>query len=386
MSIRLRLTLIYGGLFFIAGLVLVAILYGLLARSLDPDGPIRSFQNRGPVQSQPPQNSGEDQPDDDNRPVEERVAEARRDERREALRQIRRQGLVALIATGGGAILVGWLVAGRVLSPVREITLYAQQATEKTLDQRIHLAGPEDELKELADTIDGMLDRLQDAFESQRRFSAEASHELRTPLAIMHAEADVTLAAPDATDRERVLAASIISAVDRAERLIDGLLALARSESSLRDHDQVDLAELVGNVVGEQVRSADQAGIELDLTLGTATVNGDRTLLWRLAGNLIENGIRYGARGGWVRVSVDTVDALAVFTVANNGPAVPAGQVERLFEPFAQGDHGHRVASGHGLGLAIVRSVTDAHGGTVTAAANPEGGLTVTVSIPSSLG
>lgn len=385
MSIRLRLTLIYGGLFFIAGLVLVAILYGLLARSLDPDGPVRPFQNRGQVQSQPPRNSDDDESDDDVRPVEERLAEARRDERREALRQIRVQGTIALIATGGGAILVGWFVAGRVLSPIRDITLHAQQASEKTLDQRIDLAGPEDELKELADTIDGMLDRLQDAFESQRRFSAEASHELRTPLAIMRAEADVALAAPDSTDRERALATSIISAVDRAERLIDGLLALARSESSLRDNHRVDLAELVGNVVGEQVRAADLAGIELDLTLESAVVRGDRALLWRLIGNLIENGIRYGERGGWLRVSVGTAGAFAVISVANNGPAVPAGQVERLFEPFARGDHSRRAASGHGLGLAIVRTVTDAHDGTVTAIANPEGGLTVTVSIPSSL-
>lgn len=383
MSVRLRLTLLYGLLFFIAGLVLLVFLYGLLNRSLDPAEPMRPFNNPGQQQGQrggPPQDSDEE----DDRPIAERLADARREERLGALRQVRVQGGLALLATGGGAVLLGWVVAGRVLSPIRDITLHAQQASDKTLDQRIDLRGPEDELKELADTIDGMLDRLQNAFESQRRFSAEASHELRTPLAIMRAEADVALASPDATARETALAGAIVAAVDRSERLIDGLLALARSESSLRDHDQVDLAELVGNVVGEQVRAADLAGIELDLTLDPAVVLGDRALLWRLVGNLIENGIRYGVRGGWLDIRVGTRDGFAELVVANNGRVIPAAQVERLFEPFARGDQARLAASGHGLGLAIVRSVTDAHNGTVAALANPDGGLTVTVRIPAS--
>jgi signal transduction histidine kinase len=380
MSIRLRLTVLYGVLFFIAGFVLLVFLYGLLNRAIDPETPMRPFRDRGAEQEQ--SNPSEDDDEEDDRPIDERLADARRDERRIALRQIRVQGGMALLITGGGSALLGWVVAGRVLGPVRDITAHAQRASEKTLDQRINLTGPEDELKELADTIDGMLDRLQQAFESQRRFSAEASHELRTPLAIMRAEADVALASPDSTDRERELARTIVNAVDRSERLIDGLLALARSESTLRDHDEVDLAELVGNVVGEQVRAADQAGIALDLTLDPATVIGDRALLWRLVGNLIENGIRHGVRGGWMDVRIGTTDQFAVLTIANNGPVIPAEQVARLFEPFARGDHARFVASGHGLGLAIVRSVTDAHAGTVSAVANPDGGLTVTVRLP----
>ncbi len=377
MSVRLRLTLLYGLLFFIAGFVLLIFLYGLLNRSLDPETPMRPFVERRQEQSQPPPST-----ENDDRPVEERLADARRDERREALRQVRVQGGLALIVTGGGALFLGWIVAGRVLSPVRDITQHAREASEKTLGQRIDLQGPNDELKELADTIDGMLDRLQEAFESQRRFSAEASHELRTPLAIMRAEADVALASPNATERERALATSIIRAVDRSERLIDGLLALARSESTLRDHDQIDLAELVGNVIGEQVRDADQAGIEVDLILDPAMVNGDRALLWRLIGNLIENAIRYGKRGGWMRISVSTNDGFAEITVANNGQVVPADEVERLFKAFTRGDHGRSAGSGYGLGLAIVRSVADAHDGTVSATPNPDGGLTVVVRIP----
>ena len=384
MSVRLRLTLLYGLLFFFAGLVLLVFLYGLLNRALDPDTPMRPFRNDDQEQSdRPSQNDDdEDEDDEDLRPVEERLADARRDERRIALRQVRVQGGLALLVTGGGAVLLGWVIAGRALSPVRAITLHAQRASETTLDQRINLPGPHDELKELADTIDGMLDRLQLAFESQRRFSAEASHELRTPLTIMRAEADVALAAPHATDRERELATKILTAVDRSERLIDGLLALARSESTLRDHVRVDLTELVGNVVGEQVRAADQAGIQLELTLDPATVIGDRALLWRLIGNLVENGIRHGVRGGWLDVRVGTENGFAVLKVANNGRVIPAELVDRLFEPFARGDQARLAAAGHGLGLAIVRSVTDAHDGTVTAVANPEGGLTVTVRLP----
>ena len=377
MSIRARLTLLYGLLFFVAGLMLLVLLYAMLVRALDPAVPLRPFVERAREQTQ------EIREQDDNRPIEEQLADARSDERRSALRQVRVRGMLALVVTGGVALVLGWVVSGSVLSPIRDITLHAQQANAKTLDQRIGLAGPDDELKELADTIDGMLERLQDAFESQRRFSAEASHELRTPLAIMRAEADVALASPDATERETALARSIIQAVDRSERLVDALLALARSESSLRDRDVVDLAELVGNVVGEQVIAADQAGIELDLTLDPAVVNGDRALLWRLAGNLIENGIRHGVRGGWLNISVGTNDGFAELKVANNGQAIPPDQVERLFRPFEQGDHVRPSSGGLGLGLSIVRAVTDAHDGTISASANPQGGLTVIVRIPS---
>ena len=376
MSIRARLTLLYGLLFFVAGLMLLVLLYAMLVRALDPAVPLRPFVERVQEQTQEIREQND-------RPIEEQLADARSDERRSALRQVRVRGMLALVVTGGVALVLGWVVSGSVLSPIRDITLHAQQANAKTLDQRIGLAGPDDELKELADTIDGMLERLQDAFESQRRFSAEASHELRTPLAIMRAEADVALASPDATERETALARSIIQAVDRSERLVDGLLALARSESSLRDRDEVDLAELVGNVVGEQVIAADQAGIEVDLTLDPAVVNGDRALLWRLVGNLVENGIRHGVRGGWLNISVGTNEGFAELKVANNGQTIPPEQVERLFRPFEQGDHVRPSSGGLGLGLSIVRAVTDAHDGTISASANPGGGLTVIVRIPS---
>jgi len=316
--------------------------------------------------------------------VEQQVESARQEERDAALRQVVIQGEIALIVASAVALILGWLAAGRVLRPVRAITAHARHASEATLGERIGLRGPPDELKELADTIDAMLARLEAAFAAQRRFSAEASHELRTPLAIIRAEADVALGDPDATEGERRLAGSIRDAVDRSERLVDGLFALARSESTLRDDARVDLAELVGDVVREQTRAASTAGVELDLDLGAATVAGDRTLLWRMVGNLVENAIGYNRPGGWVRVAAATEGDQAVVRVENSERTVDPAVVAELFEPFRRGARDRRgQPSGHGLGLAIVRSVAAVHGGSVTAEARAEGGLTVIARFPS---
>ena len=369
-TIRLRLTLTYGMLFLLAGAFLLVLVYVLLNRALrDPGPPLR--------QSHDPDSRVERQY------TTEEVIEARREERQSALRQVRIQAWIALVITSAGALLLGWLIAGQALAPIREITAHAQEASEETLDERIDLRGPPDELKELADTIDGMLDRLQAAFESQRRFAAQASHELRTPLAIIRAESDVALASPDVTPRETDYATTIRDAADRSERLVDGLLALARSESTLRDSRRVDLAELAGDVVGEQTAAADAAGVELDLDLGEGIVMGDRALLWRLIGNLVENAIRYNRPGGWARLQVATEGPNVLLKVENSGPVIAPEMVETLFEPFQRGTTGPRSrTSGHGLGLTIVRSVAAAHDGEVTAIALPEGGLTVTVRIP----
>jgi signal transduction histidine kinase len=363
-------------------------MYGLLARTLrdgrgtdnsGPGGQPSGQGHRGVNQNPAGSDAGGNQ-----QTVEDRIASVRDEERSAALRQVLIQGGIALAVASAAALLLGWLAAGRVLRPLRSITAHARHASEATLGERIALRGPPDELKELADTIDAMLARLEAAFAAQRRFSAEASHELRTPLAIIRAEADVALAAPDATERERQLASSVRDAVDRSDHLVDGLLALARSDSTLRDHARVDIAELVGDVVGEQTGAASAAGLELDLELDAATVAGDRTLLWRMVGNLVENAIRYNRPGGWVRVSAGTEGGGAVVRVENSGPPVDPALVADLFEPFRRGARDRRgQPSGHGLGLAIVRSVAAVHGGTVTAAARQGGGLAVIVRIPS---
>jgi len=236
-TVRLRLTLLYGGLFIASSALLLALTYGLLGRSLQPlDAPDPddvSFE------------SG-DQEGEHEGSFEEQLFEARNEERAEALSAVLTQSLVALFFTSAGAIVLGWVVAGRVLRPIRHITAHARRASEATLGERIGLRGPPDELKELGDTIDAMLSRLEAAFAAQRWFAAQASHELRTPLAVMRAEADVAVAAADATERERQLGEAVRTAVDRSERLVDGLLALSRSESTLLGNARIDLAELVG--------------------------------------------------------------------------------------------------------------------------------------------
>ncbi len=386
-TVRLRLTLLYGGLFLVAGVLLLTLMYGLLSRTLNGRrendlSDQRTEQERG--------GDGQDQTGtdvvDDQQAVQEQVTAARREERAVALRQVQIQAGIALVVATAVALLLGWAAAGRVLQPLRAITAHARRASEATLGERIGLRGPPDELKELADTINAMLARLEAAFAAQRRFGTEASHELRTPLAIIRAEADVALATPDATERERRLASAVRDAVDRSERLVDGLLALARSESTLRDDAVVDLAELVGDVVGEQARAADVGEIELDLDLGSATVAGDRTLLWRMVGNLVENVIRYNRPGGWIRVAVATEGAEAVVRVENSGPPVDPTVVAALFERFRRGTRDRRgLEGGHGLGLAIVRSVAAVHGGSVTAEAQAEGGIAVVARIPSAI-
>jgi signal transduction histidine kinase len=237
-------------------------------------------------------------------------------------------------------------------------------------------------LKELADTFDAMLDRLQAAFRAQQGFAAQASHELRTPLAIIRAEAEVGRAAPDATNREQQSAEAILTAVGRSERLVDGLLALTRSESTMLDAGPVDLAELTGDVVGEYVGEADQARVRLDLALDAAQVKGDPALLARMVGNLVQNAIRYNVPDGSAAVSVRTDAGMARLTVENSGPAVGQEEIDQLFQPFVRGDWARRNRAGFGLGLAIVRSVATAHSGTVRSIPGPNGGLRVTVDIP----
>ena len=389
-TVRLRLTLLYGALFFAAAAVMLVLLYVLLSRELRPPPdpgsggpPFGQETSGGPTGDGPTGQDGRIPMAD----VERRVFEVRRDERASALRRLPGLAIVALLVTSLGALALGWVVSGRLLRPLRQITQHARLASETTLSDRIALRGPPDELRELADTMDEMLARLESAFRSQRHFAAQASHELRTPLAIIRAEADVALATPDATERERELALAVRSAAVRSERLIDGLLALSRSESSLRDSVRLDLADLAGDVASELIGEADDAGITLDLTLDGAPVRGDRALLERLIGNLVENAIRYNRSGGWVRLDVRTQlvngHEVASVGVENSGSPVPATEITSLFAPFRRGTAATRERpAGYGLGLAIVQSVAAVHGGTVEARPGQAGGLLVRVAIP----
>jgi signal transduction histidine kinase len=401
LSVRLKLTLLYGGVFLLAGAGLLAVNYALVRSQLTlPFGVrIEGQQSRSPgvaagggfglliVRAGP--GDGGDQfvvsaPSPEAVQGVRQEAEALRRELQAAtLHQLLTKsgialGLMALVSVG-----LGWLVAGRVLRPLAAITAAARRLEGSTLHERINLQGPQDELKELADTFDQMLGRLDATFETQRRFVANASHELRTPLAIVRTEVDVALADPGAGPAElRAMAGRVLEANRRSERLIEGLLTLARSERQLRAAEPLDLALAAADAVSVTASEVERLGLRVSRVLGAAPVAGDRALLERLVANLVENAVRHNRPGGWVEVDTGRAGPLAVIRVANSGPPIPPDQVATLFEPFRR-LHPDRTGShrGAGLGLSIVRSVATAHGGTATAKALPEGGLEVRVEL-----
>ena len=371
MTIRLRLTLLYAGLFFLAGSALLIGMYRLTLQALDlPQIQARIERQRAEDPDGP----------------QYRVLQAQHDERHHALQIVRNQMWRALAVVTVAAALLGWLVAWRALRPLRRIAEAAQRASAATLSERLDLRGPPDELHALAATFDAMLDRLQTAFETQRRFAGDVSHELRTPLATMRAAAELSIANPNASPSERELGEAVRAGVDRSEQLIDRLLVLARSESTLLDRAPLDLADIAGESLAHAARAAGMAGITIeDAPLDPAPALGDPMLLERLCDNLIENAIRYNRpdSGGWLRVTTG-MHPTPTLCVENSGPIIPRGDVDRLFAPFQRGSRAGAPLSppGAGLGLAIVRAVTDAHGGSVTAEPGAEGGLSVLVTLP----
>jgi signal transduction histidine kinase len=286
--------------------------------------------------------------------------------------------ILALVIVTLLAAVAGWFLAGRILRPVRRLTEAARAAGGQNLSQRIALQGPRDELRELADTFDTMLERLERAFTSQRQFIANASHELRTPLTVMRTSIDVVLAKPEPTREELTsMAIDVRQAVDQAERLIEALLVLAGNERARVLTDPVDLA-----VVSEDALEGRTTGAIITIAdLDTGLVAGDEVLLERLVDNLLDNAERYNVPGGTISISTTTVEASAVLRVVNTGPVIPPDAVDRLFLPFTRLEEriGH---NGFGLGLALVSSIAAVHGGTVHATPPPTGGLDITVHFP----
>ena len=300
------------------------------------------------------------------------------------LGQVLRQALLIFVPFALVTIALGWLAARRMLRPVRQLTATARRMSAANLSQRLQLAGPDDELKELGDTFDQMLARLDAAFESQRRFVANASHELRTPLTIMRTELDVTLdGEPADTASLQAMGQVIRGAVDRSERLVDGLLALAESERGLDQTEPLDLAELVGPTLGQVAGRAQEKRIRTAATLQQAPVAGHRVLLERLVENLTDNAIRHNVAGGWLAILTARQGRTVALVVESSGPPITADQAAWLFEPFRR-LHADRVGSarGSGLGLSIVRAIARAHGGDATASPVPGGGLRVLVTLP----
>jgi signal transduction histidine kinase len=287
--------------------------------------------------------------------------------------------------------LIGWLLAGRVLRPLRIITDTTQTISEHDLHQRLALPGPRDELTVLGDTIDGLLGRLERAFDSQRRFVANASHELRTPLTVDRAMLQVALADPNLTlDSLRAACEEVLEAGREQERLIDALLTLARSQRGLDHKEPVDLAAVTRDVLHTLEPAATAGGLRVDASLSEATVPGDARLLYQLVSNLVDNAVRHNVIGGRVEVTISngtTAATAATLTVTNTGLPVAPDQVSRLLQPFQRGTPDRTAnPSGFGLGLSIVADIAEAHGASLEILPRPEGGLAITVRFPSDTG
>jgi signal transduction histidine kinase len=392
LTVRVRLTLLYTGLFAACGMILVAVTYGLLAANLPQPSVATGAGIKEPAMSYPVELADKcakasNDPESDpairakcKAAYQEGIVDGARNQRQATLDQLLRYSLGTLAAVTFLAAVAGWIVAGRVLRPVHRITAAARNASEDHLAARVAMTGPRDELRELADTFDDMLDRLQTAFEGQRRFIANAGHELRTPLTVMRTAVDVVLAKPEPTREELVgMGRDVRAAVCHAQALIDALLTLARTDRGRFGREAVDLATVTEDAIDAAAPGPGVA--RLHTSLAPAPTSGDPILLERLAANLVDNAVRYNVAGGAVWISTATVDARVVLTVDNTGPVVAPEAVEELFQPFRRlrertGD------GGFGLGLAIVASIAGAHGGDAVAGARPEGGLSVTVSLP----
>lgn len=400
LTIRLKLTMWYGLVFALAGIVLIATNYFMVRNSLS----IAPEKARAAVAEQfgldpedlefghikpsfpPDQNPMDRYITINGIPLPRLIDEAQRELRSEALRQLWIRSLIALAIMLVVVFGLSWLVAGRMLRPLHAITSTARRLSGSTLHERINLKGPRDELKELADTFDSMLGRLDSAFSAQREFVANASHEMRTPLTIIRTEVDVALSDPELSPEElQEMGSAITEAVDRSEALIDGLLVLASTDADGRPAmAELDLADIAAAEVDAASGEADALGLRLELDLGPATVLGEQALIERLVGNLVENSIRHNLPDGWFSVKTRTEDGKAVLTVANSGPLLSPEDLERLFERFYRPDRSRsRRTGGFGLGLSIVKSVATAHGGDVRLAGLAKGGLEVTVTLPS---
>ena len=406
LRLRLRLTLFYGGLSVISGAVLLVITYALLAGSdteqrvgirhsvtaavPEPASPEQPGQPGQPIQPVPPIQPEQPTPDLVEGgiracPACPVVRAMIPDPSAEQVNHLLLQAGLALAIMGLISLGLGWLIAGRVLRPVRTMTTMVRQISARNVHERLAVTGPRDELKDLADTIDGLLGRLETALSDHKRFVANAAHELRTPLTVEHALLEEPLIDQDATlesfrsNFERLLAIS-----RQRGRLLESLLTLSSSEHGREHYRPLDLAAVIENVLAGRQPEIERRGLRVDPVIEPATVVGDPVLIERLITNLLDNALHYNVPGGWVEIGVRVEDGTAVIFVVNSGPKVPAAQVAQLIEPFQRA---HRVADDdhHGLGLSIVRAIAVAHDATLSVRSRLAGGLLVEVAVPVSV-
>jgi signal transduction histidine kinase len=404
-KVRTRLTLIYAALFLVGGCMLLGLTYGLVAASLpthvsDAGKPpmtiaqfIKLCKQPYSYASKPGANTQTPAP---HSPINDKIRRQCRQESAymagsaaAATRQRDRalHNLLLFSALGLGIMTIlsagaGWVVAGRVLRPVRMITGTARRASDQNLGERIALSGARDELKELADTFDDMLERLDRAFAAQRRFVADASHELRTPLTVIRTAIDVTLAKPARTQEQlESMAVRVRRAIERAEGMIDALLTLAISEHGRANRNEpFNLATAAEDAIDAAATQIQRLDLRLHADLDPAETTGDPQLLDRMVSNLVDNAVRHNTPGGEVCVASGVHDGIAFLRITNSGPQVPPEAVPSLFEPFRRLE-GRIGGDGTGLGLAIARSVAAVHGTTVQALSRPAGGLDVEVTL-----
>jgi signal transduction histidine kinase len=396
-KVRTRLTLIYASLFFVAGSALLGLTYGLVATSLPTQPPAGATvgsqeMNKltqcklalGPLKSKPAPASllaGCKQAEEAYSAGTAAGLQAQRQSALSDLLAFSLAGLAVLTVSSGG---LGWFMSGRVLRPVQVISQSARRASEQHLGERLALTGPRDELKELADTFDDMLERLDAAFATQRRFVANASHELRTPLTVMRTAIDVTLAKPSPTAQQLTdMAVRVRRSIDRAETMIEALLTLAVSDQGKLSTEFTDLAAWAEDAIDAAAPEIKRLNLQVDAELDPAETTGDPQLLERMISNLVDNAIRHNEPGGWIRLRTGSSTAAAYLQIANSGPYIPDNAVPSLFEPFRRMQARTRARDGVGLGLSIARSVVTAHRATVTVRSQPAGGLDISVVIPS---
>ena len=410
-TVRLRLTLVYGALFLVLGSALLGITYLLVSKSL-PAGPaisrtsatapsapapsgtapvgvaplgvapsgtgvfFRSQAGGCHLNASPAQTPGQLQVQAQRCLSEQRAAE---------LRQLLTESGIALAIMVVVSIGLGWLVAGRMLGKLRTITAAARSVSANSLHARLAMAGPEDELKELGDTFDGLLARLESAFGAQRQFVANASHELRTPLARQRTLIEVALADPEPSVASlQDVCQRVLVTGEEQERLIEALLTLARSQRGLDRREPVELAAIADGVLRARWPEAEARGLTVTASLQSSPALGDAPLTERLVANLVENAVRHNVPGGAVDVATGTWAGRAILSVFSSGPPIPPDQVGLLFQPFQRGVSRDRTGgrNGLGLGLSIVTAIAEAHGAWVQAHALPNGGLGIRVGFP----
>jgi signal transduction histidine kinase len=373
-TVRLRLTLLYSSLFLALGAGLLALTYVLAARRITAPASVPSELLSQPTSLPLSRASTTDS-----------LAQLLHAQAAANLHQFLIQSGIAFSIVAVVTIVLGWVVAGRVLRPLQTMTATTRQISEENLHERLALPGPPDELKALGDTIDGLLARLEAAFDGQRRFVANAAHELRTPLTMMRTSLDVAVGKPDPVPPEvTVLASKLREGLDQADRLVESFLALARAQQgTLADLTSVSLPQLVSATLAACREAIAGRGLQVRQTLSDAGVIGSQTLLARLVENLIDNAIRYNAPGGLIVVATSDDGAAAHLVVESDGPLLDERKVQELGQPFRRlGADRTAVDGSIGLGLSIVAAITSAHGGSLGLHARPEGGLRVVITLP----